>query len=43
MDTLKLERTTLEEIKKILIAHGSKINRELIVWKPKEKIGRAHV
>jgi len=34
MDTLKPERTTLKEIKKILIKHCSKIDRELVVWEP---------
>ncbi|KKQ80804.1 MAG: hypothetical protein UT02_C0002G0029 [Parcubacteria group bacterium GW2011_GWC2_38_7] len=33
MDTLKPERTTLEEIKKILIKHCSDIDRDLVIWK----------
>lgn len=37
MDTLKPERTTLEEIRKILIKHcSSKVERELVVWGPQK-------
>ena len=35
-----LNEITLEEIKRILIKHNSKIDRDLLVWKPqKEKDG----
>lgn len=36
MDTLKPERSTKDEIRKILIKHCSQIDRELVVWGPQK-------